>query len=251
MNGPLQRLLAPLAVGLLLSLSSASPRAETHGHGGKPAEAESTGHAAHDGAHHAVHLDNWFSLSFGPGKEHRNGPLAFAILNFAIFIWLLVRFGGKPFRSYLQQRHQTVRKDLDDAAALHEQARRKLEEIDRKLRDVEQEIARIRDAVAKDAQVEKERIIKAAEAEARHIVAQADETLSREVRRARRLLEIEAVDSAIKAAEKLLRQRLTDADRRRLNDEYFAQLVDRGGFGRDPDLPGAPTGAGPHPGGGN
>jgi F-type H+-transporting ATPase subunit b len=239
----MKRLLAPLAVGILLSLATAPSRAEAPAHHeGKPAAEAEAGHAGH-GAHHVRHLDNWFSLSFGPGKEHQNGPLAFAILNFALFIWLVVRFGGKPFRAYLEQRHQTVRQQLEEAAALHEQARQKLAEIDRKLRDVEQELAEIREGVAKDAQVEKERIIKAAEAEAQHIVAQADETLSRELRRARRLLEVEAVESAVRAAEKLLRQRLTDADRRRLNDEYFAQI----GVGRDPD---APVG-GPRPGGGN
>jgi F-type H+-transporting ATPase subunit b len=186
-------------------------------------EAESSG-GGHVGGHEVRHLDNWFSFSFGPGKEHQNGPLAFAILNFVLLFWLVVRFGRKPFSEYLQQRHSSVRKDLEDAAALHRQARQQLDEMDDKLRGLEREIAEIKAAVAADAQLERDRIIKAAEAEAGRIIAQADETLSKELLRARRRLEAEAVDAAMKAAEKLLKQKVNDADRQRLAEDYFAEL---------------------------
>ncbi len=194
-----------------------------------PAEAgEAAGHAAagHEGHEgHAPVLDNWFSLSFGPGKQHQYGPLAFSILNFVALVWLLVRFGRKPLGDFLHQRHVSVRKDLDEAAQLHREARARLAEIEGKLAALDREISEIKQAVAADAELERERIIKNAEAEAERIVKQADDILAREVRNAQRRLEVEAVDAALTAAEKLIKQQLTEEDRQRLDEEYFAQIA--------------------------
>jgi F-type H+-transporting ATPase subunit b len=186
------------------------------------------GEAHHGEAHHGEHpapLDNWFSLSFGPGKEKQNGPLAFAILNFVVLVWLVVRFGRKPLQAYLRDRHSTIRRELEEAARLHKEAEGKLAAIDGKLRDLDREIAGIKEAVARDADEERQRIIANAEAEAQRIVQMTEEQLKRELRNAQRRLEVEAVDSAIRAAEKLIRQSLTDDDRKRLNDEYYKQLA--------------------------
>jgi ATP synthase F0 subunit b len=215
--------------------SHATPaEAATHGdraHGAEaPAHGEAAGHGEGHGTEHVVvPLDNWFSLSFGPGKAHQNGPLAFSILNFVILVWLLVKFGRQPFREYLRQRHNTIRLNLEEAAELNQRARQKLAEIEGRLQGLGGEITAIKGAVAKDARLERDRIIKAAEDEAARIVKQADDALQKEVRRARRRLELEAVDVSMKAAERIIKQQVTDADRRRLNEEYFAQISEGGG----------------------
>lgn len=83
--------------------------------------------------------------------------------------------------------------------------------------------------MAADAQLEKERIIKDAEAEADRIIQQADLTLANELRRAKKTLEAEAVDAAMSAAEKLIKQKVNATDQKRLNEEYFAQISSSGG----------------------
>jgi F-type H+-transporting ATPase subunit b len=180
--------------------------------------------------HHAVtHLDNWFSLSFGPDKAHKNGPFAFAILNFILLVWIVVKFGRKPFREYLRERHASIKQNLEEASALHQQARAKLDEIESKLKNISREIAEIRESVLQDAELEKTRIIQQAELEAERIVKQADETLKKELHRARRRLEVEAVNAAMQAADKLVRQQVNESDRKRLNEEYFSQILSGGG----------------------
>jgi F-type H+-transporting ATPase subunit b len=181
--------------------------------------------AAPESHHGPKLLDNWFSLSFGPGKERENGPFAFALLNFAVLVWLAVRFGGRPLAGFLQQRHRAVKRDLEEAAALHREAQQKLAQIEANVRDLDRQIAETKAAVAKDAEEERQRIIQNAEAEARRIVQQTEEILKRELRNAQRRLETEAVESAIRAAEKLVRQRLTEEDRQRLNEDYYKQLA--------------------------
>ncbi len=211
-------LLLPAATALA---EDPSAEAGGEGHGAPAGEAHGGGHG---GGHAVKHLDNWVSFSFGPGKPYQNGPFAFAILNFIILVIVLVKFGGKPFRAYLENRHATIKKDLEEAAQVNAQARAKLDEIEAKLRNVDKEIAELKAVVARDAALEKERIIKAAEDEAERIVKAADETMDRELRRAQRRLEIEAVNAAMTAAEKLIRREVNDGDRKRLNEEYFAQI---------------------------
>jgi F-type H+-transporting ATPase subunit b len=217
-------LLFTLALALPGTALAEDPPAESGGHGAPAGEAHGDGHGDAHGGHGVTHLDNWWSFDFGPGKTHKNGPFGFAILNFIILLWLVGKFGAKPFKAYLETRHSTIKKDLEEAAQVNAQARAKLEEIEAKLRNVDKEIAELKAAVARDAALEKDRIIKAAEEEAERIVKAADETMDRELRRAHRRLELEAVNAAMAAADKLIRKEVNDSDRRRLNEEYFAQL---------------------------
>lgn len=212
-----------VAVLIALLLLCGHAFAQEHPAGDHP---ERAAEAVEPEAHHAPKLlDNWFSLSFGQGRERENGPFAFALLNFAVLVWLVVRFGGKPLAGFLQQRHQTVKRDLEEAAALHREAQQKLQQIEANVRDLDRQIAETKAAVAKDAEEERQRIIQNAEAEARRIVQQTEEILKRELRNAQRRLETEAVESAIRAAEKLVRQTLTEEDRQQLNEEYYKQLA--------------------------
>lgn len=223
-----------LALALVLVAAPAtSVWAEDHGdtHGTGVAEAGGHGEAgAHGGGHHGTtHLDNWFSLSYGEGKEHKNGPLGFALLNFALLIYLLVRFTKKPLRHFLVSRHAQVQKNLVEAAELRDAAKAKLEEINGKLEKFEQEVTQLKEDVRKDAEKERDRIIKAAHAEAERLVKQADKTLDQELRRARAMLEAELVEVSLSLAEERIRGAINDADRKRINDEYISRIASSGG----------------------
>ena len=158
------------------------------------------------------------------GGKYKNPPLGWSLVNFIILIFLLRRYAAPPIRKYLQDRHDKVRNALDEAAAMREQARQKLGEIDSKLKGLGDEVAAIRENVAADAEQERDRIVAAAEAEAERIVEQADRTMQEEIKRVRAQLEVEAVDAAMSAAEKLLRKNVTDADRKRIDQEYLSQF---------------------------
>jgi F-type H+-transporting ATPase subunit b len=220
-----------IVLALVLALAPAGA-ADAEEHDAKASAVEAEGHGAgHGEAHHPVHLDNWFSFSFGPGKHYQNGPFGFAILNFIILVWLVTKLARKPLAEYLEKRHATIKRDLEEAAELNAQSRSKLDEISVKLGAIDRELAAIKEGAAREAELERERLIRAAEAEAERIVKAADETMQRELRRARRRLEIEAVSAAMTAAEKLVKREVSDADRKRLDDEYFASIAKGGSIG--------------------
>ena len=235
-SGPWSRLLS--LAGLVLLLGPGLPAAAQEHAEAPPHEDADTaghdGHAApqtHAGAHggHQGRIENWFSLSFGPDKKHKNGPFAFAILNFIILLYLVVRMGKKPFTQYLSNRHTSIRDNLADAQRMRQEARQELDEIKGKLNNLEREIAEIKQGVKKDAELEKERIIADAHSQADALVRAADRTLEDELRRARRMLEAEAVSAAMEAAEKLIRQKIDDDDRKRINEEYYQEIASSGG----------------------
>jgi F-type H+-transporting ATPase subunit b len=187
-------------------------------------------HAA--GAHHGGVPEqiNWWSVDYSGGclasdhPQYSAPPIGWAWVNFLIIIVLLVKFAGRPFLGFLRQRHEAVKRELREAAELRRRAKEQLDEVDRKLSNLDREIEQIKQEVTRDAEFEREQIITAAEAEATRIVEAADRTLAEEVKRVRRRLEKEAVEAALAAAEKLLKQRVNDADRKRLHDTYLQRL---------------------------
>jgi F-type H+-transporting ATPase subunit b len=194
-----------------------------HGHGDP---AQEGAHGEHGHGHGGGGITNWFHF---PSEEHPNGPFAFMILNFVILVYLLVRFAKKPFVQYLENRHTSIRDNLAEASKMREEAREKLDVIKGKLSNLEREIAEIKESVKKDAELEKQRIIADAQAQAEQLVLGAERTLEEEVRRARRMLEREAVSAAMTASEKMIRQKITDVDRKRINEDYFQQITSSGG----------------------
>ena len=175
-------------------------------------------------------IDNWVKLTgFGKDKEIKNGPILIAIFNFALLVFLLWYFARKPIGGYLQKRHNTIKNDLQEAAELRDQAREKLNEIEGKIKFLDDEVEKIKKGVAEDAEFEKSKIIEAANEEADRIIANAEATLDREIRRAKRKLESEAIDGALRVAEKLVREKLGDADRKRINENYISQITSSGG----------------------
>jgi len=211
---------------------------EAHGHGehADPHAARGGHGDAHGGHGHGPSPINWFSLDYVGSKlrglfyaknkppKWANPPLGFAILNFSLLLVILVWLARKPISTYLRERAARVSADLDEAAELRDKARDKLGQIDAKLDAMDDEIAQIKESVARDAEAEKERIIAAANKEAESIVASASRTIDQEVARAKRRLEVAAIEAAMESAEKLLRKNVTAADRERLRKDYYEEI---------------------------
>ncbi|MCK5797097.1 MAG: ATP synthase F0 subunit B [Deltaproteobacteria bacterium] len=169
---------------------------------------------------------NWLSFNYkSKNRTWVNPPLLFAFINFGLLIYLLVRFGRRPLAAYLSDRHTQIKDALEEATRIHDEAQTRLRETEKKLAGLDDEIANLKKSVADDAQAEKERIIANAKAEAEALVEATERTLVIEVERAKRKLEVSAVQAALQAAEKLLQHEITPQDVTRLRDEYYEQIA--------------------------
>jgi F-type H+-transporting ATPase subunit b len=186
------------------------------------------GHGEHAGnTHHGV--QNWWSWDYGPNAKdpaHKDlpPPFGFALINFAIFFGIMMKLAGRPIREMVKSRHETIRKDLDEAAKLRKLAQAKLEEYGNKVKDVESEVAALIAQIRKEAEADKARIIAAAEEQARKIKSDAERQMAAEVARASAELRREVIDVAVASAEEMLKKQIGADDQRKMAEKYVVEV---------------------------
>ncbi|MCD6581309.1 MAG: ATP synthase F0 subunit B [Desulfuromusa sp.] len=146
------------------------------------------------------------------------------ILNFGIVVAVLVYFLMKPFKKALAGRREDIEKNLAEAKRIEEEAEAKFAEYDRKLAQATDEIAEIGDAIRREGELEKQKIIENAKAMALQIEQDAEKAAVLEVAKARTELQREAVLLAVGIAEELLKKNFTKDDDTRLIDEYMQKV---------------------------
>jgi F-type H+-transporting ATPase subunit b len=226
---------------------SVDQRVQEGGHGADHAAAghgEAHGeHGGGHGAHHPAaepHPINWYEWHYGkdilggeldPGEEPMPPGILFALLNFAVFAGLLVKFAGPKLVGYLRTRHDTVKGQLDEAARLRAEARAKLDEYNRRIAGLDQEVSKLMHEILAEGEAERDAILAQARSQAEAMKREARARIENEIARARLALEREVVSAAVAAAEKVLRERTTPDDQARLFDSFIANLVAQGSGG--------------------
>jgi F-type H+-transporting ATPase subunit b len=145
-------------------------------------------------------------------------------LNLAILLAVLVYFARKPLQNFFAERRDQIRGDLDEAARLYEEAENRNREWQRKLADLQREVDQIRVDGRRRAEEDREAILAEAEAAAERIHRDAAAAVDHELRRAQGELRKEAALLATELAERILRERIGDADRERLIDEFITRV---------------------------
>jgi F-type H+-transporting ATPase subunit b len=236
-------LLALVLVGFAPSVADAQPLGEVATETAAGEEEHGAGHGAGHGAHHKAEPPppiNWFSWHHGkdlhggelhPAEEPMPPGLLFALINFAVFATLVVKFAGPRLVSYLRVRHDLVKGQLDEAARLRAEARAKLDEYNRRIAGIDQEVTRLMHEIRGEAEAERDAILAQARVQAESMKREAQARIESEIARARLMLEREVVSAAVAAAEVVLRERTTPDDQSRLFDGFIANLVAAGSSG--------------------
>ncbi len=224
--------------------------ADTHAAAG-PEQAASAehaehGHAAahdeHGGGHdeHAPTFEdvNWFYGFLGekegvepdllwrtPGMPVPFGALA---LNAAILYALLIKFGRKPIGEGLRARKLRIMKGMEEAAKVKAEAEARLAEYQKKLDEIDADVARIRREMKEEGDAENARILREAKERRARMEKDARTLVEQELKAARDNLMRDTVRAAIKAAEASLTAKVGDADQQRLGDEYLTSIKSAG-----------------------
>ena len=196
---------------------------------GLPASASGEGHGP------TVHPPiNWtdfdykkkdaFGGEYEKGEEPMAPPFVMALVNFAVFALLLVKFVVPGLRSHFANKHRSIKMALEESAELRKQAADKLDEYQKRIKDVDAEVDEMISQLRSDAEEEKRRLIADAEAQAERTKRDADARIEAEITAARRRLEREVVLAATEAAHKLLRGQASGTDQDTLVDQFLADL---------------------------
>jgi F-type H+-transporting ATPase subunit b len=198
-------------------------------HGARLAHAEEPGRpeaeAKAGGEEEGPVIENWWSWDYrNPDSPHHHPPFGFALINFTIYLFVLYRLAGGSFREFMHGRHALVQKALDDAAQVQKRAQAELDRYQQRIAKIDFEVGEMLSVVRRDAEVERQRIIAAAEAQAEQLKKDAQVQVQFEIERARQNLQKATARAAIDAAEAILRSQVKDADQKRLVDDYVSRL---------------------------
>jgi len=148
----------------------------------------------------------------------------FYIIDFIIYVGLLWFFLKGPAKSFLVNRYEKVKAELEAATRLREAAEARLAELDKLVSQVETEVGTIKQQFQADGEREKERILHEAEAQVDKIQQNARKTLEQEMAKLREQLEHELVAQVLEATEAKVRAKLDPAAQKRLATSYVDDL---------------------------
>lgn len=160
----------------------------------------------------------------GDGGHGELRTLLFSALNFALLIGVLVYVARKPILEFFAARRGKIQQELKAAADLQTEAESRYAKWQRRLMDLESELAGIRQTARERAAAEREHILADAKAAAERIRRDAVAAVDQELRRAQAQLRREAADLAVELASDALRREVTSADQDRLLDEFVATI---------------------------
>jgi F-type H+-transporting ATPase subunit b len=164
------------------------------------------------------------ALAASGGEGDVAKDLLYRVLNLVLLIGVLVYFARKPIQGFFSDRRNQIRDSLDAASELCRQAESRYSKWQRKLAELEDELATIRGKARERAEREREQILADARSAAERIKQDARSAVDQEVRRAKAQLRDEASELAIELAAEMLREQVTTQDRERLFDEFLERI---------------------------
>ena len=142
-------------------------------------------------------------------------PLIPWIVDFSLFVLLLIFILKGPFKNLFQSRHDTIKNAVEEAAAAHREAEANHRLYSEKLEGVETEAKGLVDEANKLGADEKSRIIEGAKAYGQRLETDATRLVEQEFVKATHSLKAEAANQAVDKAKDLISSKLTPADHQR------------------------------------
>lgn len=148
-------------------------------------------------------------------------------INLGLLIALIIYLIRKPFLSFLKNRKERLRSEVDRAAAAAEQAQITLKEYSAKLDAVASEIAVLQENIRKQGENERDELVSAAEKSCEMIKKEVEDTIRLETTKAVSEIQSEVVDSALALAEKMIKERV-DSDFTTDSVDDFVKMIEEG-----------------------
>ncbi len=172
-------------------------------------------------------------------------------LNFVVLMAIYYKYGKGPISEGLKNRRDTVAREIEEAQRMQKEAEARAAKYQEKLANLETELREAREGLKAAGEGERDRIVREAEEKAARMEKDAKFLIEQELKQLKVELTREAVESAVTAAEELLRKRITASDQERLAEDYLAQLAAKRPSGKrahraleGPDAPAPPAARG-------
>ncbi|MEN6617044.1 MAG: ATP synthase F0 subunit B [Syntrophorhabdus sp.] len=158
-----------------------------------------------------------------PGGESA-WSIVLKFFNIAVLVGLLIYFVGKPLKSFLAKRHQTVKSQLEETERTLKEAQALRAEYQARLDKLDGEIEIFKKQSLEEAETEKKKIIQEAIDFAARIREQARLTAQQENKDVARKIKEEISRLTIGEAEKLITEKIKQSDHDTLVEEFIVKL---------------------------
>jgi len=160
----------------------------------------------------------------GGSSPWTTSMLLWRVVNTVALLALLAYFLKKPLVNFFKERKAKIEKDLADAVEQRQRAEELIREYQSKLAGMEQELQKMRGELQKAAEGESLKVISNAEKMASAIIESAKIAAEQEVRKAKIALKDEAVTLAVEMAESLIREKISEDDRKKIVEDYLVKV---------------------------
>jgi F0F1-type ATP synthase membrane subunit b/b' len=183
----------------------------------------SQGKDAHAPDHEGI---KWLGDGFlgGPGEDGRTGFLII-LINFTVLMLVLNKLLFRKLRRDNAEKSDAIRLELERATKARAEAEALAQEYETKLSALESEVASIRAIATASAEAERKHILAEAERAAEAIKRAATRAAEREAARMRAEIEREITTQAVDRAEAAIRSSFGSADQRRLIDAWVSDVT--------------------------
>lgn len=144
------------------------------------------------------------------------------LVDFLILAIPLALVAAPRIRRMLQQRHETVRQEIDEAQRLFEEAKNHLREAEARMQRFEEDAEALMEEFRRQGQAEREALVHEGIRIARKLEEDAEFRLSQEAKMARAAI----VEALLARTFTLVEQRLAEQAYRPVSDRLVARLVD-------------------------
>lgn len=162
------------------------------------------------------------------GGSFIDNPENWVVVSFLIFCGILVYFGvPQLIGKALDDRSEKIKKELDEAKRLRDEAQALLTDYQKKAREAENEAKKIIDQARKDATAMSEEARKSLAENLARRTKLAEEKIARAEAQALADVKSSAVDAAVRAAEQIVRTRTSGGSGGNLIDDSIKSLGKR------------------------
>jgi F-type H+-transporting ATPase subunit b len=153
------------------------------------------------------------------------GDLIFPAINFALFVFVLVRFFAGPIREYFRERTERLRDGLDAGRRAQQQAQSLRAELDGEMQELPAVQARLKADLLATAEAARAELLEQGRLAAERIRADAKQVADQEASAGRRALRAEIVEEAVRQAKALVCDHVTADDQARFVHEFVTSAA--------------------------
>ncbi len=146
------------------------------------------------------------------------------VVNVAVLLYILYRFGRKPVSDGLQTLAESAKRSLEEAREAERKVSVQLDEMKQKLQGLEQETVAMVAQAKQDAEVEKVRMIEEGRTEVQRMTEHAKLVINQEYRKAEHELKEWVANETIRQAEAKVSEQMNEQQQAQLVQGYLKQL---------------------------